>query len=182
MMIVPLILQRYKTALTTALITNVTGPTQAKLVKIGRFQDDPTIKSIYVAISGGDPDNIEYRDGIVSLEEMQRIGFAAYPREIGGGQMWWRRGVIQVGCYFVVERVNEETAAQYAYDVLGRIENAIEGTTVIDLVDDFNERAIMGFCFSNSFFESGGPPQDYIWRGKVLWSVLTERRPPQFSF
>ena len=43
------------------------------------------------------------------------------------------------------------------------------------LVDDYDERAKPPvFVESHSFFESGGKKQ-YIWRGKLLWRVLTWR-------
>lgn len=174
--IVHLLLDRMKTELTTALITNISGsdPSRASEVKIGRFQDDPTKSSIYAAISGGNPDDPKYVDGILTLESMANLNFTMPPREIGGGQMWWRRGVIKVGCFFI-GKYDEEVASEYAYEFLGRLTNEIEQIFVADLTDSYEEHAIKLFCYGNTFFEGGGPPKNYIYRGSVYWCCLTER-------
>jgi hypothetical protein len=176
-MIKTLILTRFHEELTRALITEIPtdDPTIASVVKIGRFQDDPTRYPISVAISPGDPEDPNYRDGIVTLDQMHNIGFEVPAREIGGGSYWWRRGILQVQCHFVLARYPETIALEHAHNVLGRIELALETTYLADLTDDFGEHAIVPFVYGNTFFESGGPPADYIWRGKVLWSVLTYR-------
>jgi len=176
--IMPLILDRFRDNLKVALIDNVPedDPTRASIVKIGRFQDDPTRYPISIAISPGDPEDPAYKDGIVTLDAMQNIGFEIYPREIGGGEYWWRRGVLQVQCHFVLSRYPEETALEYAYQVMGRILDSLASTYLADLTDEWGEHAVIPFIFANTFFESGGPPADYIWRGKVLWSTLTYRK------
>jgi hypothetical protein len=51
----------------------------------------------------------------------------------------------------------------------------IERTQVSDLVDEFGEQALMIAVYASTFFEGGGPPSDYIWRGNVYWQVLTSR-------
>jgi hypothetical protein len=178
--IVPMILERFRQTLQATLIDSVhlENPIRANIVKVGRFQDDPTRFPISVAISPGDPADPEYRDGIVTMQEQKHsIGFEIPPREIGGGQYWWRRGVLQVQCHFVLSRYPEPKATEYAYEVLGRILGSLERTNVADLTDDYGEHAIVPFAYANTYFESGGPPADYIWRGKVLWSVLTYRSP-----
>lgn len=177
-MIIPLILNKIKTGLTTALITNIatTDPSRASVVKIGRFQQDPTIQNIYLAISPGNPEDPEYKDGVVSMREWENIGFEIPAREVGGGAYWWRRGIVQIGCYYVVDRVPEEIALAQATMVLGRTEKALEEISMSGVVDEFGEIAYgCPFVYANTFFESGGPPADYIWRGKIYWSVLTSR-------
>jgi hypothetical protein len=175
--IVPLIVSEIATQLTRVCITDVPedDPTRADVVKIGRFQDDRVLNNIHIAISGGDSENPDYKDGIVTLGEMDRIAMYVPAREIGGGQLWWRRGVIQVGCYFINEQFDEAIAMEYAYITLGRIESHLENIRVSNLVDDFGERAIKLFAYGNTFFASGGPPSSYIWRGKILWTCLTGR-------
>jgi len=150
-------------------------PTRADVVQIGRYRDEPVIKNIHLGVIGGDPDDINYKDGILTLEDMDNIGYRFPVGEIGGGRLWWRRGVIQVGCYFINQQYSQEVAAGYAYTVLGRIEAAVPQCYVGSLVDSFGEQAIMISCYGNTFTESGGPPGSYIWRGKVYWSCLTHR-------
>jgi hypothetical protein len=154
---------------------STSDPTRADIVKVGRFQDDPLKNNIYIAISNGDPEKLEWVDGIVTVNSMDDIDFHLDPREIGGGQAWWRRGVVQVGCYFVREQYNEEQALEYAHTVMARASSNIENVDLNGLIDDFGEKAQIMFCYSRTFFESGGPPDSYIWRGKVHWQCLTER-------
>jgi hypothetical protein len=151
-------------------------PTHVDMVKKGKFQSDPTRQNIWLAVSGHDPEKPELADGLISsFDKVTDIGINFHTREIGGGVMWWRRGVIQVGCYFVRERYTEEQAYVHAYNVLGKVESLIESTPIRGLVDDFGEKAILIFCNQDTFFESGGPPKSYIFRGKVIWQVLTEK-------
>jgi hypothetical protein len=175
--IVPLIVTEIVTRLKQVCITDLPAddPTRADVVKVGRFQDDRVLNNIHIAVSGGDAENPDYKDGIVTLGEMDRIAIYAPAREIGGGQLWWRRGVIQVGCYFINEQFDEATAMEYAYTVLGRIENNLESIPVAHLSDAHGEQALKLFAYGNTFFESGGPPSSYIWRGKILWTCLTGR-------
>jgi hypothetical protein len=151
--------------------------TYADIVKKGLLQSDKTKKNIQLGVIGGDHDTPEMQDGIVTLRGMPNVGieFNQYPREIGGGQLWWRRGIVKVDCYFVREKLNEDDAHDAAYEVLGRLMNSIENMSMTGLVDDYDERAIKMFCYGNTFFESGGPPKTYIFSGKVLWCCLTER-------
>ncbi len=150
-------------------------PTRAGQVKKGRFQDDPIETSIYLAVAGGNPENINQMDGIVTLGEHPNIGWVMPPYEIGGSKAWWRKGYIQIGCYFISERYVEDTAMEYAYTVLGRAEHALETLVLEDIVDDWGEMAFKMFLVGTSFYVSGGPPDQYIWRGKVHWMCLTEK-------
>jgi hypothetical protein len=148
----------------------------ADIIKKGLLQEDKTRKNIGLGVQGGDHEDPEYKDGIVSLERMPNIAMNAYPREIGGGETWWRRGVVRIECFFIRERLTENEAFTAAYSVLGRLENAIDTLNLSGIApDSYGERPILIYCFGNTFFESGGPPKTYIFRGKVLWQCLTER-------
>lgn len=177
--ILPLILHAMKDHLVRRLQTDQLpeDPIYFDEVKIGRWQDDPRRKNVYLAISGGDAEDPKYMDGIASLDDLDDLGFYVPAREFGGGQSWWRRGTIQIGCYFIrgADRLEEEDATEAAYGALGRLMAEIEQVNVSNLVDDFDERAVRMFLYGNSFYESGGPPKSYIFRGKLLWACLTER-------
>lgn len=175
--IAPMLLDALHSHLTTKMQSSISSsdPTRADVVKIGRFQDDPLKNNIWIAISPSDPEKLDWVDGIVTLDTMKDIGFYIDPREVGGGQAWWRRGVAQIGCYFIREKYTEEQSIGYAHTVLARLVNNIENVDLNGLVDDYGERAILMFCYSHHFAESGGPPDQYIWRGKVHWQCLTER-------
>jgi hypothetical protein len=175
--VIDLILDKIVAKLTEVMQTNVdtTDITYADLVKKGLLQEPKLTKNVALGVTGGDHDNPDYMDGIVTLEDMQNIGWTASAREVGGGQLWWRRGVVRVECFFVRERLEEPAAFQAGYEVLGRVEANIENINLSGVVDDFDERAIRLYCIGNTFFESGGKPKTFIFRGKVLWQCLTER-------
>lgn len=177
MQIVNMILDRLVEQLTYVCQTNV-GPeelTYADTVKKGLLQESKTTKNVSLGVTGGDHDDPMYSDGIVTLEKLPNIAMNVSAREIGGGQMWWRRGVVRVECFFVKEKLTEIEAHEAAYDVLGLVSSAIETVDLSGLTDDFGETATNMFCFGNTYFESGGPPKSFIFRGKVLWQCLTER-------
>jgi hypothetical protein len=106
---------------------------------------------------------------------MQDIAQDFPAREIGGGQLWWRRGVIMLECFYIQQQYTEDEAFNQAYAVLGRLLSVVEGTPMSYITDSYGEKAIKIYCHSNTFFESGGPPNQYIFRGKVFWSAMTER-------
>jgi hypothetical protein len=173
--VIPLILEAIRAALQKSMIDDIAVDdlTRAGLVKVGRFQDNPTTTGIFISIQGGDLDDPNYRDGIITLDEMDNIQFRMPAREIGGGEMWWRRGTIRFGCYYIKEKLSEEDAADAAYTVYQRIQDTVNGVYIKASSGD--ETAQQIFLYGGTMFESGGPPSSYIWRGKVLWQCLTER-------
>jgi hypothetical protein len=177
-MIVSMILFRMRDFLETSLQDEVPDgdPTKAVLVKVGRFQDNPTKKNISIAISGGDYEKPEYMDGRADHSDMDQFSIRNLPiGEIGGGIYWWRRGTIDYKTFFVKQRFEEDIAMKYAYEFYGRLLSSVEECTMQGLIDDYGEQANgTPYIEGASFFESGGANQ-YIWRGKLKWRVLTWR-------
>jgi len=157
--------------------TNIskTDLTYADVVKKGLLQTNKTKKNIQIGITGGDHEDPNITDGIVDLDGMPNVAIKFAAREVGGGQLWWRRGVAKLEAFFVREKLTEEQAHIAGYEALGRLMSLIEETSLAQLVDDYDERAIKCYCYGNTMFESGGPPNTYIFRGKILWQCLTER-------
>jgi hypothetical protein len=178
--IVPMVIDRLVSGLTAACITSIphSDPTRLNEIKAGRYQEDPNSKMLRAYVMGGDLDDPNLMDGIVSLRDSQssRVGFFVEPREIGGTQMWYRRGIVGLEFFFIVEQLPEVTAREQAYTILGRFQSNIELIAVSDLQDDFGEHAIKLFHTQNSLYQSGGPPTSYLWRGKLVWECLTERK------
>lgn len=89
---------------------------------------------------------------------------------------WWRRGTLDFKTFFVKQRFEEEIAMKYAYEFYGRLQRVLEACNLGRLVDSYGEKtnALPPFIEGASFFESGGA-QQYIWRGKLKWRVLTWR-------
>lgn len=177
-MIVPMICYKMKSHLETALVHEVpeTNPTRAVLVKVGKFQENPLDVNVSVSISPGDFEDPDYIDGRIDNPKFDNLKVVNLPvGEVGGGEFWWRRGSIRVQCFFVRQRYEEDVAMQYAYDFLGRLQSNARNTPLGLLVDDYGERAKPPvYVESHSFFESGGKSK-FIWRGKLLWRVLTWR-------
>lgn len=180
MQIVPMLLQRFLDHLAEHSQSNVPidNPVRADVVKIGLLQIDPVKSNIQLGISGGDHDFPDEQDGIVTLRGLPHVGMDLknMVREVGGGQIWMRRGVVQIKCFFINEKFDETKAHEVAYNVLGKVLELMETTPMTGLVDDFGERFANGpYCYANTFFQSGGPPNQYIFRGKASWAVFTER-------
>jgi hypothetical protein len=149
--------------------------TYASRVKAYRFQENPLDAGVYLWVTTGDPENPNDRDARVGLEDMETLGMRLPMGEVGGGHLWWRKGKVEIGCYFIKDRLEQDIAGDYAHTVLGRAMHNTERTVVSDLVDTFGEKALYLYIYASTYFESGGPPKMYIWRGDVYWQVLTER-------
>ena len=175
--VINLILDALVASITAAMKTPIdpTDITYVDVVKKGLLQTDKTKENVQIGITGGDHEDPKYTDGIAALGDLPNIGFYVPNREIGGGEMWWRRGVARLECFYIRERLTEDEAHEAAYNTLGRLMQTIPLTSMSGLTDSFGEHAIKLFCFGNTMFESGGPPKTYIFRGKVLWQALTER-------
>lgn len=148
---------------------------EAKIVRVGRFQDNPLDNNSYLAISTGNSRNDTTVDGIVSLSEMSNISLKIPGREIGGGSYWWRRGIIDVGFYGVALGLSHEETVTQAFDFLGKVHYWTEKTRVSDLTDVYGEHAMKIFVYASTYNQSGGPETQYIYRGQISWQVLTAR-------
>jgi len=157
------------------LVYEISDETKAVLVQPYRFQLDPLKNNIYVWIAAGSPENPDDPDARIGTTGMQDLGLTIPSGEIGGGHLWWRRGKAEVGCYFVRQRYSQIIAANIAQIVYGRTMYWLERAPINGLVDDFGERAYNMYVYSGTFFEGGGPPEQYLWRGYVSWQALTER-------
>lgn len=172
--IVPMLLQSMLIHLEQKMQTELPASERVGIIKIGRFQDNPAKVSTYITLSPGDPDDPSFQDGIVSLEDMKNIGINFPAREIGGGELWWRRFTANVGCYWIEEKLDEEEALEQSYLIMGRLCDAIPLLNISGLSDQFGEIAVQPFLYATTNFEGGGA-EKYNWRGKAKWQVLTER-------
>lgn len=176
---VNLILLQLKSSLTEKLITDIeeADPTRADNVKLGLLQEDKLRKNIQLGINSGDHDKPEELEGIFTLDKLPDIGFDLPAREIGGGQIWMRRGVVNIECFFIRQKLTEEQAFEQAHEVMSRLQSAIGSTSLTGIPrDSYGERPFGTMhCYASSFFESGGPPNSYIFRGKAYWACFTDK-------
>lgn len=176
--VVPMLLMAMKDQLTLRLQSEIPDddPTKADVVKLGLLFENKTKKNIQIGINSGDHDLPDELDGIASMKKLPEIGISYPTREIGGGQTWMRRGVVKFECFFIRERLGEEAAFQRAYEVLGRLTQAIEETPINTIPkDSFGERIVSIHCYASTCYESGGPPANYLFRGKAYWAIYTEK-------
>lgn len=172
-----LVLDAFVAHLTTVCQTNIstTDLSYADVVKKGLLQENKTRKNIAIGLTGGDHEQPDLVDGIATLETLPNIAMKIPPREIGGGEIWARRGVAKLECFFIRERLTETEAFAAGYTVLGRVLSEIPKAPVRGLTDSFGEKCVLAYCYGNTYFESGGPPKAYIFQGKVMWLIFTER-------
>jgi hypothetical protein len=176
--IVPMVVDAIVTGLKTYCIDDVPtrDPSRVSEVKAGRFQESPNNANLRLSVQGGDLDNPNLLDSIFDPEvHKNMMAFAIPAREYGGTQIWVRRGVVRLELFLITEQQDEFDSREIAYTILGRVQGNIERIVVSGLYDDFGEHAIKLFSTQSSFFQSGGPPASYLYRGKVLWDCLTER-------
>jgi hypothetical protein len=172
-----MILDKIVTALQKSMVDDISDEnTKATLVKKGLLQENKLVKYIAIGVTGGDHEDTEYKDGIVTYSGLPDLAMDIPAREIGGGQIWQRRFVARLEIFFILKAFVEDVAFQHAYDVLGRLQANIENIDLSNMTDDFGETAEgHAYTFANTFFEGGGPPQNYTFRGKILFTVFTER-------
>ena len=172
--------------LTTEMQTNVptSDPTRADVVKAGfLFHQNPTraTSNVYITVSFGRPDDDKAKDGIASLSTFPDVAarFGRYAREVGGGEVWFRRITVRFGLFFVRSSFSEDQALQYASQFMERLENALASWKPSGIVSSSGkERALWAYLYSSSIFESGGErAQSFMFRGEADILVATERSP-----
>lgn len=150
------------------------------LIKVGRLQEDPETLRLALTIELGDSDDPEWRDTAYFVKEnsLDPISFRAFSSEVGGGELWWKRGTLRMYYFATQSKEEQDVARNIATVTFGRAKRAISLSTRINaasLTDDFGEQAIKPLVVKEQLSEGGGPPDSYIWRGKVYWQVLTGR-------
>lgn len=164
--------------LTTDLATTVTAE-EVGVVRGGALQDNPLKYRIYVLVHAGrDPDDANWKDISVAFQEQQperrQLWHPAF--EVGGGSMWYRRGVVEWGLFATKTKETRDQARDIAFAIQGKIERAIAQVDLSGVKDDFGEAAIgKAIPMWSDPDASGGPKASFIWRGKVGYQVLTAR-------
>lgn len=173
-----LLVEKIVEDLTLACQTSIvkSDSSRATVVKAYRWQSDPVAAGIYLAVSPGIVGELNAVDGRIDTgKDLENLSLNVPVGEIGGGHLWWRRGTVSIGCYFIISKLDELSSAEIAHVVLGRVESTLDEVRVTGIVDDFGECAYGRVMpFSSSFLQGGGNNQ-YIWRGEVRWQVLTHR-------
>ena len=164
-------------------------------VNIGRYQDDPENlgvsaqhPSVLVAIHYHDPQDLGqgWKHTLVSAVETSAVN-AAYriptPYEIGGGEMWWRRYMIEFSIYYIDADLAQIHAARLTAGFLGALEQCINSVSRVNangwncaITGAMGEVALRSQVIKSHAWEGGGPDDDYLWRGAVWAQVLTGKQ------
>jgi hypothetical protein len=164
-------------------------PTRFGIVRGGHLQEDPIPDVSYLLIHSNDSSD-GWRHMGTNAETSTPYGMrsmfghlSALPQfEIGGKSMlWWRRLHIEAGAFFLNLGYDRDVSRQHSNVMFSRTEywlmkaNIDDDAGVLGLVDDFGERVMEVLLHSSKYTEGGGPPEDFIWRARIWFDVLTER-------
>jgi hypothetical protein len=151
----------------------------AGVIRGGRLQDNPEKARISLTLHVGDPDSPNaWRDIFFARRDrvLDTDYFSAHAAEVGGGKTWWRRGAVKWEFFGTRTKEGREAARRVAGAIRARIERAIDTSArVTACIDDFGEMAVLIMSTESFATEGGGPPNQFIWRGKVLWQALTAK-------
>ena len=165
--------------LTTACQTNinVSDPTRAGLIQSGRHQDDPSGKKVILEVLHEHPEDEAWSDeypGNLPSREGSKTTIFGSGAEIGGGRDLHRRFTVRITCFYVLESFKQDVAEGYAATVRARVEKTLRVLGSLGgLTDDFGETIWVARVASAKTLESGGPPDDYIWRSEIRLEYLT---------
>ena len=148
------------------------------VVRYGNLQQNPEKVRIYVLVHcGRDPEDDNWKDISVAYQEQQlerrQIWTPAF--EVGGGSMWFRRGVVEWGYYGTKDKSSRDTARDIAFAIQGKIERAIAQCDVGGIQDDFGEVAVDIRPVWSNPDAGGGPPASFLWRGKIGYQAQPQR-------
>ncbi len=173
--IVPMIVDALVESIQMNLVDDASeqGLSRVTMVKSGLLQEDKVENRISCGVTGGDTEKPDMLDGIMSLDSFPDVGAFFPPRELGGGQGWWRIGTVKIECFLLSEGLEELAARDAAYEALRRVIKTVRETQISHLKDDSLEHAIKLYVPSNTFSQGGGGPESFLFRGKITWMAAT---------
>jgi len=184
----------YLTALTFTGSNDEEYVFEPSLIQIGRYQDDPTDladsvyqPSCYIAIHPNDPSDMGdgWKHTVASPMDgsTTNIGVTLGGiREIGGSELWWRRFYVQMEMFFIDSNQDQDEASRLANMMRAMLEqycgsynpSHLHGWDCV-IEDTFGETALQSYVAKSHMFETGGPDDDYIWKGGVWIQVMCAR-------
>lgn len=155
-------------------LNGLPNPFELADAKVGRYYQDPKIAAFRASVIHGDLEETSYPDGIFErITHRRKLAVKFESREIGGGEVWLRRGTVRLEFFFMGKKYSEEDAREAAYIMADNVFNAVRDMP-IHLVKVDNEHAHNMFVVASEMLQTGGPPSDWIFRGKLYWEVQTE--------
>jgi hypothetical protein len=148
------------------------------LIRQGANQADPTKPRISIFVNPGDMDSTENdpRWSDVPATAGAEPGWPMLAYEVGGGEMWWRRFSVDINIYLTRTKEDRNEARDIGMVVLSKVQGILQRSNEwLNGTDDFGEVIILMKVSKVIPIESGGPPRTFIWRHKLLISVLTDK-------
>jgi len=158
------------------------------IVKVGRFQDDPTDVAntngevdAAVSIYAGDPDRETWRSNAFRGGASENdLGIDAPMREVGGAYHWWERLYIEWQCFMIGAQQTQLEADRIATVFKSLLETYCasksdtnpHGWDVAGLRDPLGQMALAALL-SESFHTERGGASDWIQEGELWVQVLT---------
>lgn len=146
------------------------------LIRPGLLQANPVKERISLLIYPGDIDDLEskpvWSDTPATKGSMPGWEMDAY--EIGGGEFWFRRFTIDVNVYLTQTKEDRSNARALGLFVNAKAHQILHEQSLV-VQDGFGETSLRCYVNRTVPVEGGGPPNSFIWRGKIFFSVLTEK-------
>lgn len=157
------------------LLTEVTGPTKAGLVRTGKLQDDPTKFKITILIHEGGE---EWPDKINQNFTPAAGIFAGNAYEIGGNSVWRKYVRIEFQLFYP-NQSSRDSARIKSNVVVARTRNAVHLWQPTELgKDDFGESCSSAQVV-NHWIREGGGVGDFNWRGELIVEFLCDFEPEE---
>lgn len=184
--IVPLVMEDLRQELLEALsrqdLLEACG-VAAPHVQIGRLQDNPDDLRLSASIIENDFDDpggwLHERLQQTPIQGPQGPNLLRGYFELSGGDIWIRRFTVKLDVYLTRTNLSREEAGRIINLALGIVEHRMRNThSLYGISDEFGEQvsSITKFGVAKSeMVVSGGPPSDWIGRGKVWFEVYTDR-------
>lgn len=172
--VIPKLLNTFRDMLMRKLIDEIpeNDPTRAINIKLGRVLESPLKTNISVAVISGDPEDSDFMDKRIDFDDDFKVK-SLMAQEIGGGCYWWRRGTIFFNVFYVRQRYPEVQAYEYAYSFYGRLHSALDRFSFTPIIDDYGEQVHPPVYIESVRFTEGGGADQFMWRGKLKWRVLS---------
>lgn len=177
--IISLIADAIREDLTEAFDTE--GLAKSELIRLGRLMDDPEGYENPICVHENDPDDLTgwLHEQVQSPSSQTRNlnPFQSPWFEIGGGEVWARRFTIELNVFLTREGLERDEAKAVIDTVHGRALHALRNSQRIPgLEDEYGEHVWMSRCgvAKSRMVLSGGPPTNWIGRGKLWFQVFTQ--------
>lgn len=159
-----------ETYLTSALFDVSVPEEEIGLVQSGRLQEDLTINGYNLMV---EPGGENFPDELY----VEQNGLYGPVYEIGGPPVaWWvRRFKIEYKLYFAVS--DKEVAYERAMVTTAMVKAVLQNLPILDLTDDFGERAHQ-IQVRKEYEVQGGGEGEWLWTGFVFVEFQTSRTSP----